>query len=97
MLSVQAAKICEDQIRQHRAVAAFKNAEGRHAEFADALAEPLEVFGFQCFLRQRVVCIGVETGRNRDQVGFEFFHSTKRAFENFPVLLPWSVWSDGKV
>src|SRR5436190_8080786 len=95
--SFQPFQVSQNQLRQIIAVTAFEQAEHRHVEFAQFLSEPMEILGFQRFLRDGVVGIGVETSGHGNETGFELLQFVQREFEHFAIRLARRVRSDGIV
>src|SRR6266545_225641 len=65
----QSFQICQDQLRQIPAVTAFENAEGRNSQVANGLSQPMKILRLQCFLRDGVTRISVESGGHGHQSG----------------------------
>src|SRR5439155_25438542 len=95
--SVQASQISQNQLRKIAAVAAFEEAEGRDVELANGLAQPMEIFGFECFLRERVAGVSIEARRNTNQIGLLFGQFVQRLLEDFSVFLTRCPGRDRKV
>src|SRR3954470_4253352 len=57
----------------------------------------MEIFGLECFLRERVSSVGVEARGDTDQIGFRFCQSIECTLEHFPIFGARSFRSDRKV
>lgn len=74
----KASEVRENQFREVTTVAAFEQAEYGKAEGANFFAQPIKVLCFQGFLGDRVLGVGVEAGRDADEVGLEFVQIVQR-------------------
>ena len=74
-------EVGKNQFRQIRAVTAFEQAEQRHVQRAQRLAEPVKILRQQRAVGQRVAHVGVESGGHGDEVGLEIFQIVERAGE----------------
>ena len=76
------AKIGEDQFGEFITVTAFEEAKNGHTNFLQRLAQPLIIFRLERFLRERIARVGVEAGRNTDQLRLEVFEVFESAVED---------------
>jgi len=90
-------QVGEDQFGQIVAVAAFEDAERGDVELADGFTEPMEIFGLQSFLRERIAGIGIETGGDGHEVGLKVFDAVDGLGEDSAVFGAGSGGGDGKV
>ena len=55
-------EVGQNQFREVAAVTAFKDAEEGQVQLPQGFADPVEVLGFQRFLRQRITGIAIKPG-----------------------------------
>ena len=80
---LQSLQISEDQFGQIIAVTAFKNAEIWDVQTAELASKPVKILRFHGFIGKGITRVGVETGGNRNQIGFPALE----VFESFCQMI----------